>query len=54
MRDRGHDIVYNSVRFRHREIREMLSTEWANELPAGGAVWTFILTCTDKWRTLNL
>ncbi|CAM2158986.1 ATP-binding protein (plasmid) [Pararobbsia alpina] len=26
------DIVYNSVRFRHREIRELLSAEWANDL----------------------
>jgi hypothetical protein len=26
------DVVYNSVRFRHREIREMLSAEWANDL----------------------
>jgi hypothetical protein len=26
------DIVYTSVRFRHREIRELLSAEWANEL----------------------
>jgi hypothetical protein len=32
------DIVYTSVRFRHREIRELLSAEWANDLlsqPAG-------------------
>ena len=26
------DIVYGSVRFRHREIRELLSAEWAYEL----------------------
>ena len=26
------DIVYASVRFRHREIRELLSAEWANDL----------------------
>lgn len=26
------DVVYTSVRFRHREIRELLSAEWANEL----------------------
>jgi hypothetical protein len=26
------DIVYTSVRFRHREIRELLSAEWANVL----------------------
>ena len=26
------DIVYSSVRFRHREIREMLSAEWLNML----------------------
>lgn len=26
------DIVYTSVRFRHREIRELLSAEWANGL----------------------
>ncbi|MBR8294570.1 hypothetical protein KDW63_10290 [Burkholderia cenocepacia] len=26
------DIVYTSVRFRHREIRELLSAEWANDL----------------------
>lgn len=26
------DIVYTSVRFRHREIRELLSAEWANNL----------------------
>lgn len=26
------DIVYLSVRFRHREIRELLSAEWANDL----------------------
>lgn len=26
------DIVYTSVRFRHREIRELLSAEWANKL----------------------
>ena len=26
------DIVYTSVRFRHREIRELLSAEWAYEL----------------------
>ncbi|AYD65847.1 hypothetical protein DVB37_19430 [Achromobacter sp. B7] len=26
------DIVYNGVRFRHREIRELLSAEWANAL----------------------
>lgn len=26
------DVVYTSVRFRHREIREMLSAEWANDL----------------------
>ncbi|MEO6946708.1 MAG: hypothetical protein ABI150_09095 [Nitrobacter sp.] len=34
------DIVYTSVRFRHREIRELLSAEWANELlnrPGGRA-----------------
>ena len=32
------DIVYTSVRFRHREIRELLSAEWAHDLlvrPAG-------------------
>ncbi|MFN3725274.1 MAG: hypothetical protein ACK4SZ_03100 [Allosphingosinicella sp.] len=32
------DIVYGSVRFRHREIRELLTAEWAKELvdrPAG-------------------
>lgn len=28
------DIVYQSVRFRHREIRELLSAEWANDLLA--------------------
>jgi hypothetical protein len=26
------DMVYTSVRFRHREIRELLSAEWANDL----------------------
>ncbi|AOI43260.1 hypothetical protein [Burkholderia oklahomensis] len=26
------DIVYSSVRFRHREIRELLCAEWANDL----------------------
>jgi hypothetical protein len=26
------DIVYTGVRFRHREIRELLSAEWANDL----------------------
>ncbi len=26
------DIVYTSVRFRHREIRELLSAEWADDL----------------------
>ena len=26
------DIVYTSVRFRHREIRELLAAEWANAL----------------------
>ncbi len=26
------DVVYTSVRFRHREIRELLSAEWANNL----------------------
>lgn len=26
------DIVYGSVRFRHREIRELLTAEWAKEL----------------------
>ncbi|WP_087750587.1 hypothetical protein [Paraburkholderia caledonica] len=26
------DIVYTSVRFRHREIRELLCAEWANDL----------------------
>lgn len=26
------DVVYTSVRFRHREIRELLSAEWANHL----------------------
>ena len=26
------DIVYESVRFRHREIRELLAAEWANDL----------------------
>lgn len=26
------DIVYTSVRFRHREIRELLSAEWASDL----------------------
>ena len=26
------DIVYTSVRFRHREIRELLSAEWVNDL----------------------
>ena len=26
------DIVYTSVRFRHREIRELLGAEWANDL----------------------
>jgi len=26
------EIVYTSVRFRHREIRELLSAEWANDL----------------------
>lgn len=26
------DIVYTSVRFRHREIRELLSAEWAHDL----------------------
>lgn len=26
------DIVYTSVRFRHREIRELLSAEWAKDL----------------------
>jgi hypothetical protein len=26
------DIVYTSVRFRHRDIRELLCAEWANEL----------------------
>ncbi|MDR5740241.1 hypothetical protein [Caballeronia sp. LZ016] len=26
------DIVYTSVRFRHREIRELLTAEWANDL----------------------
>lgn len=26
------DVVYTSVRFRHREIRELLSAEWANDL----------------------
>jgi hypothetical protein len=26
------DIVYTSVRFRHREIRELLSAEWMNKL----------------------
>ena len=25
------DVEYSSVRFRHREIRELLSAEWANE-----------------------
>jgi len=34
------DIVYTSVRFRHREIRELLSAEWAYDLlsqPGGRA-----------------
>jgi hypothetical protein len=34
------DVVYTSVRFRHREIRELLSAEWANVLlgqPGGRA-----------------
>lgn len=34
------DVVYTSVRFRHREIRELLSAEWANDLlgqPSGRA-----------------
>lgn len=34
------DIVYTSVRFRHREIRELLSAEWARDLlvhPGGRA-----------------
>ncbi|MEG3147817.1 hypothetical protein U1839_24465 [Sphingomonas sp. RT2P30] len=34
------DIVYTSVRFRHRDIRELLSAEWANDLlhrPGGRA-----------------
>jgi hypothetical protein len=34
------DIVYTSVRFRHREIRELLSAEWAHEVlvqPGGRA-----------------
>lgn len=34
------DIVYTSVRFRHREIRELLSAEWAHDLlvqPGGRA-----------------
>jgi hypothetical protein len=26
------DVVYTSVRFRHREIRELLSAEWVNNL----------------------
>ena len=26
------DVVYGSVRFRHREIRELLSAEWAHDL----------------------
>ena len=26
------DVVYTSVRFRHREIRELLSAEWASDL----------------------
>jgi hypothetical protein len=26
------DVVYTSVRFRHREIRELLGAEWANDL----------------------
>ena len=26
------DVVYTSVRFRHREIRELLSAEWVNDL----------------------
>lgn len=26
------DVVYGSVRFRHREIRELLAAEWANDL----------------------
>lgn len=26
------DIVYTSVRFRHREVRELLSAEWAHDL----------------------
>lgn len=26
------DVVYSSVRFRHREIRELLSAEWINDL----------------------
>ena len=26
------DVVYTSVRFRHREIRELLSAEWAHDL----------------------
>lgn len=28
------DVVYSSVRFRHREIRELLAAEWANMLLA--------------------
>lgn len=28
------DIVYSSVRFRHREVRELLAAEWANALLA--------------------
>ncbi len=34
------DVVYTSVRFRHREIRELLAAEWARELierPGGRA-----------------
>lgn len=34
------DIVYTSVRFRHREIRELLGAEWAHDLmsrPGGRA-----------------
>lgn len=34
------DVVYSSVRFRHREIRELLTAEWANDqlaLPGGRA-----------------
>lgn len=35
------DVVYSSVRFRHREIRELLSAEWANDLlhRPGGREW---------------